>query len=155
MFDLVFGLPVHPLAVHAPVVLVPLSCVGVLVYAFVPRWRWALRWPLLVVVTLGAISTPAAYFSGETFQERLGLEGSRAVQRHAEFGQWALIAVFIWWLVVTFLLVRTGSTRSREPRPPTPLLVAAVILSLVSIGAIVVTGHSGASSVWSPRVGST
>ena len=44
------GLPLHPLVVHAVVVLSPLAALGGLLYAAVPRWRWWLRWPLVQVL---------------------------------------------------------------------------------------------------------
>jgi uncharacterized membrane protein len=155
MFDLIGGLPLHPLVVHASVALIPLSAIGVLVYAFVPRWRATLRWPLLVVATIAAVSVPAAYFTGEPLRDRLGLAGSNAVQRHEGFAQQTLIVLFAWWLVVVALLWRAPTdAQSRTPWPPRWLLVLAVLLSLAGIAGIVATGHSGASSVWSPRVNS-
>ena len=36
-FDLFAGLPLHPLAVHVPVVLLPLGALGLLVLIVVPR----------------------------------------------------------------------------------------------------------------------
>lgn len=35
----VFGLPAHPLVVHAVVVLLPLAAVAAIAAALVPRWR--------------------------------------------------------------------------------------------------------------------
>ena len=37
-FDLVFGLPLHPLAVHAAVVLVPLVALAALVMTYLPSF---------------------------------------------------------------------------------------------------------------------
>ena len=46
------GLPIHPLIVHVPVVLVPLSLIGVAAALVRPAWK---RWMLpLVTVALGA-----------------------------------------------------------------------------------------------------
>lgn len=39
MFDLINGLPVHPLVVHAVVALLPLACLGTLAIAVRPVWR--------------------------------------------------------------------------------------------------------------------
>lgn len=38
-----FGLPLHPLVVHAAVVFVPLAALLVMVFAVFPRHRWATR----------------------------------------------------------------------------------------------------------------
>ena len=47
----VFGLPLHPLIVHATVVVVPTAAIAVLLAAFWPRFsRWASWGPLAVAV---------------------------------------------------------------------------------------------------------
>ena len=46
------GLPAHMLIVHAAVVFLPLASVLALVYAGVPRWRWATRWPMVGFTTV-------------------------------------------------------------------------------------------------------
>ena len=43
-FDLVNGIPVHPLVVHAAVVLVPLAALGLVVMAVWPRFSRSLGW---------------------------------------------------------------------------------------------------------------
>jgi len=37
--DLITGLPVHPLVIHAVVVLVPLAAIGALLVIFIPKFR--------------------------------------------------------------------------------------------------------------------
>ena len=39
------GLPLHPLVVHAAVVLIPLTALLAVAFAVLPRWRWLVRWP--------------------------------------------------------------------------------------------------------------
>jgi uncharacterized membrane protein len=55
MFELINGLPVHPLVVHAAVVFVPLTLLGTLIIAVKRSWRKALGWwvVLLAFVTVG------------------------------------------------------------------------------------------------------
>jgi len=48
------GVPLHPLVVHAVVVLAPLAALTGLVYVVVPKWRWLLRWPLVVLAVAAA-----------------------------------------------------------------------------------------------------
>ena len=50
------GVPLHPLVVHAVVVLGPLAALTGLAYAFVPQWRWLLRWPLFVLAVVTAVA---------------------------------------------------------------------------------------------------
>ena len=55
------GLPLHPLVVHAAVVLIPLTALLTIGLAVLPRWRWLLRWPTaaasLVCVGLAFLAT--------------------------------------------------------------------------------------------------
>jgi hypothetical protein len=148
MFETVMGLPVHILVIHAVVVLVPLAAVGVLLYAFVPKWRATLRWPVLAVATAGFIATPIAYVSGGELQELLGLEEARDVQRHAEFGLRTLIAVTIWWIVVALVL----GVAARASAPATVLLVVLVLMTAVTTAGVVVTGHTGSEAVWGTKL---
>ena len=54
------GLPLHPLVVHAVVILGPLAGLTGLAYAFVPRWRWLLRWPLVALSLVVAVTAVVA-----------------------------------------------------------------------------------------------
>jgi hypothetical protein len=104
MFDTVFGLPMHPLVVHATAVLVPLAVVAVLLQVCWPRFRaWA--GPLPVGLSLvGLILTPLSTASGEALEEKVA--ESSLVEKHAELGDQLLpltIALFVfsagfWWL---------------------------------------------------------
>ena len=73
MLDTVLGLPLHPLVVHAVVVLLPLVALGVMALAVVPRWRARLALPLLGLLVVGAGSAVVAMLSGNEFAERVGL----------------------------------------------------------------------------------
>ncbi|MEY3455578.1 MAG: hypothetical protein RLZZ92_698 [Actinomycetota bacterium] len=47
-FDLIFGLPVHPLVVHSAVVLVPIVAIAALVMSYVPSF--SRRYGKLVII---------------------------------------------------------------------------------------------------------
>lgn len=104
MFDSVFGLPLHPLVVHATAVLVPLAAVAVILQVCMPRFRaWA--GPLPVGLSLvGLVLTPLSTASGESLEEKVA--ESSLVEKHAELGDQLLpltIALFVfsagfWWL---------------------------------------------------------
>ena len=70
LFDTVTGLPVHPLVVHAVVVLGPLAALLAVTYVVVPRWRVGLRWPLVLLSVVAAASAFVAEQSGEALEER-------------------------------------------------------------------------------------
>ncbi|MFM7873918.1 MAG: DUF2231 domain-containing protein, partial [Actinomycetota bacterium] len=82
-FDLIFGLPVHPLVVHSAVVLVPLVAFAGLAMSYIPSFSRRYGKVVLILAVVAQVSLFAAKLSGESFEERLGKE----VERHAEFGE--------------------------------------------------------------------
>ena len=144
-FDLIFGLPVHPLVVHSAVVLVPLVAIAALVMSYLPSFSRRYGKLVIIFAVIAQVSLFIAKQSGESFEDRLGKE----VERHAEFGEIAPFT-FIPLLILIYLRWRldreganTGSPIVR--RLVSILLVAAAILALVYIFLV---GHSGADSVW-------
>ena len=59
------GLPLHPLLVHAVVVLLPLAAVGSIIIAVVPKWRRRYWLPVLVLAVLGIGAVPITQQAGE------------------------------------------------------------------------------------------
>ncbi|MGA0851505.1 MAG: DUF2231 domain-containing protein [Candidatus Nanopelagicaceae bacterium] len=144
-FDLVMGLPLHPLVVHAAVVLVPLVAFSALAMSYWPSFSRKYGKPILILAVIAQISLFVAKTSGESFEERLGKE----VERHSEFGETAPLT-FIPLLVLLFIrwrMDRSGATvgSPRVRRMVSILLALSAILALVYI---YLTGHSGAESVW-------
>ena len=144
-FDLVMGLPLHPLVVHAAVVLVPLVALSALAMSYWPSFSRKYGKPILILAIIAQLSLFVAKSSGEAFQERLNKE----VQRHADFGEIAPLT-FIPLLVLLFVrwrMDRSGATvgSPRVRRMVSILLALSAILALVYI---YLTGHSGAESVW-------
>ena len=70
------GVPLHPLVVHAVVVLGPLAALTGLAYAAVPRWRWLLRCPLVALAAVVAVVALVAVAAGEGPRHRTGPEPS-------------------------------------------------------------------------------
>ncbi|MCB0896882.1 MAG: hypothetical protein H6529_12295 [Nocardioides sp.] len=104
MPDSIFGLPLHPLIVHATVVVVPLAALLVILQVCWPRFRaWA--GPLPPALSLAAlVLTPLSTSTGESLEEQVG--ESSLVEKHAELGDqliWFTVALFVfsaafWWL---------------------------------------------------------
>ena len=65
-FDLVLGLPVHPLVVHFAIVLLILGALGFVAIVLIPRWRGALGWATIGVLGVGVIAAFAAKESGRS-----------------------------------------------------------------------------------------
>jgi uncharacterized membrane protein len=72
MFDTIQGLPLHPLVVHAVVVLLPLAVAGTLAVALVPRWRRTFGPLVALLATAGTALVPVATQSGESLVARVG-----------------------------------------------------------------------------------
>src|SRR5438270_246928 len=63
MFERFGDLPLHVLVIHLAVVVLPVAALTAIVFALVPRWRWFLRWPALV---LGVGALVCAFVAGLT-----------------------------------------------------------------------------------------
>ncbi|MBP2333997.1 hypothetical protein JOF41_000175 [Saccharothrix coeruleofusca] len=158
----VFGLPAHPLLVHAVVVLLPLSAVGATAVALVPRWRQRYAWPLLGLTLLGVGAVPAAQAAGDQLYARLAALENPLIQRHAELGNDLLPFALGFGVAVVALLVadrladreRAASAEDGTEVPRT-WRRAAVVLSVLVVAAgaaatvqTVRIGHSGSTAVY-------
>ena len=81
-FDLIAGIPVHPLVVHAAVVLLPLSALALIAIIIVPRLRRPLGWLTMAGLAVGAGAAIVARLSGEQLAARVG-----EPQQHLELGE--------------------------------------------------------------------
>lgn len=142
MFDTFLGLPLHPLVVHAAVVLTPLAAIGLLVMVFSAKLRRKYIHLAVTAVILAAGSTVAAMLSGRAFAERVGDPG-----RHAQFGTLTVIWTSVLAVVsVVWWLQQRGSDKPGAlTKALGGLIAVGAIGSLVLVG---LTGHSGAERVW-------
>ena len=152
MFDLINGIPLHPLVVHAVVVLLPLTILGTL--AIVARPAWRLRYGHLVVAVgvLSLIFIPIATSSGEALEERVGNPGE-----HAELGDqliWFTIPLVVLAAAVWFLERRkaAGQPAIGPKALPAAVSVLAVVAALAAGVQVYRVGDSGARAAWSERV---
>ena len=154
-FDTVAGLPVHPLVVHAAVVLLPISALALILIVFVKRWRGAFGWVTLAGLAIGTGAAIVAKLSGEALAERVGLPDT-----HASLGDRLPIVAVITFLVAIgwFVLARRDAARGPEGGRSvgtTITGIAAVIMAVLTIITTVLVGHSGAVAVWEGRVAAT
>ena len=68
MFGEFRGLPLHVLVVHAAVIFVPLAALCAILFVALPRWRYQLRWPLVVLTVISFVNVLVAVQSGLTFR---------------------------------------------------------------------------------------
>lgn len=138
----IFGLPVHPLVVHAVVVLLPLSALGLIACVFIGRLRQAYAGLAVLGLVAGTASAFVAAASGQALADRVGLPAT-----HAAWGAWlpwvstfALAAAAVWYFL------------QRGKAQPTPAGTAsgivAAVASAAALAVTVLVGHSGATAVW-------
>jgi uncharacterized membrane protein len=146
VFDLVNGIPLHPLVVHAVVVLLPLAILGTIAVAAYRPWR-ATYGPLVVgFAAVAAILVPVATSSGESLEERVGDPG-----KHAALGD-QLIWFALPLLVLVLLLVVLDRRGRRHGRATTVVAVLAVVAALAAGVQVYRVGDSGARAAWGDRV---
>lgn len=145
-----FGLPAHPLVVHAAVVLLPLAAIATVVCAAVPRARRHYAPVALAVALAATLAVALAQGSGEELEEQV--DETELVEEHTEQGERVLpwsIAVTAGAAMVTAIPAFARRRPNASSRPVTAVVLA---LSLVvGVGAtwtVIDVGHSGAKATW-------
>ena len=154
MFDTVLGLPVHPLVVHAVVVLVPLSAAGVVAISLVPRWRERYGVLVLLLSTAALVMVPVATQSGKELDDRIDAGGvvARQIEDHKEIAQLVLWPTLAMWVLAAVLVL---FTRQKREGTAVKLVAGLAVVAAVLAGATVArAGHLGSTAVWSCTIGS-
>lgn len=150
------GLPLHPLVVHAAVVFVPLAAIAAGSYGVVPRWRWAVRWPMVVLGVLAAGSVQLAAMSGGDLKRELGIHGS-LIQLHEmwagrlQFATWVLLAVVVvagWALPYATPITGAADRPARLTALRPIVAVLLPVLAIAELYLVYKTGDAGARAVW-------
>jgi len=144
MPDTIGGLPLHPLVVHAAVVLLPLCALGLIILVFVPKWRRTYGWLVVGGLAVSVVFAWVAKETGENLANVVGLPSE-----HAEWGD-RLVPISALLFVVAaiwFYFARKGTTGAAS----TLLNIAGIVLALLTIGVTVLVGHSGAEAAWKAK----
>lgn len=150
------GIPLHPLVVHAVVVLTPTAGLLAILFGLVPRWRWLTRWPMLLAALGGAGVTYVAKISGKDLEKRLNLD-TVLFHRHEMWanrlmlamGVLAVVAILAWYVLPFRTPLAKGSDReARVAVLALPLVVLLPIVGVVVMVLVVLTGDAGAQMVW-------
>lgn len=152
------GLPLHPLVVHAVVVLLPLAALGAVVVAARPVWRQRFGVPVLLLAIVGVVSVPIATQTGEQLESALP-GPNPLIQIHEERAE-TLLPVAALFLALLAVAVLTGLRADRAPtagggtavatrsRVTTVAAVLAAVAGLVTTAIVVWVGHAGSAAVW-------
>lgn len=152
-------MPLHPLIVHAAVVFAPLAALTGLLYAVLPKWRWAIRWPMIALAVIGAGSVLAAYLSGKSLiGDRPTLEQIPEVQDHMDR------ALILLWIALAYIAVALlagwalggpsalasgwGDQKTKDGALAWGVLVLLVVGAVAVLVMTILTGDAGARAVW-------
>jgi hypothetical protein len=152
----VAGLPLHPLILHATVVLVPLTALLAIAFAVLPEWRWLTRWPTAVAAVA---LVPLVWL---TVRSGVSLENERhlveQMKTHAARGHLLYDFVIVFAVIVVAavfvlpgpsgLASGKGAMVGRVAYADKVMPVLVVIASLVVLVQVVLTGDSGARALW-------
>lgn len=154
-----FGLPIHPLLVHLPVVLIPLAGILAVAFAIKPAWLDRFGWHLVVLSFVGAVGGVLAASSGEGLETLQHEAETAARENHFELGETARNLGLLFFLVVLgvvgarYLAKRYGGSSGiwafvSSKLGATLMSLALVLTAAASTYAISKAGHQGAKLVW-------
>ena len=154
------GIPLHPLVVHAVVVLLPLAALGTVVIAVRRSWRRSFGIPVLLMTLVGVAAVPVATTTGSQLRAALDVNNP-LLDVHEQRASW-LLPFALTFLVLVAAAVLTelaavraeagahamrAATRTRY-RVTTGLSVLAALAGLVVTAIVVWVGHAGSIVVW-------
>lgn len=155
----VTGLPLHPLLVHAVVVLAPLTALALILGSIWPaaRRRLGVVTPLAALLLVALV--PVTVAAGQALSEVVGT--APAIETHADYGRMLLP-----WVIGMFVIAaaqwswfRWGAARTSEAGPqrghaiPIALAVLAVAAGAGTTAMVALIGDSGARAVWGGILG--
>ena len=152
-FDLIGGLPVHPLVVHVAVVALPVAALALIVVMALPRVPTLVRWGVIAALAVGSVSAWIAAESGEALSARVGeAEVHEELAENLPLVAGITFALGILWAVISQWASRNTASRAlRGARIAVAVIAAA--MAAYTIYFTIVVGHSGAVATWLPRVG--
>ena len=143
------GLPLHPLVVHAVVVLLPLATLGALLVAARPRWSRAYGPLVAAAAVIGAAAAFVAREAGEALQRTLSEAGDplEGIEAHGRWGLYVFVLglAFAVVTVASTVLAHRGGPETRVARVAAWFAVA---LGVAATAFTYLAGESGAKSVW-------
>lgn len=157
MFERFGDLPLHVLVIHVAVVVLPVAALTAIVFALVPRWRWLLRWPALVLGVGSLVVAFVAKQSGQAFLAAIPAL-QKAVDLHQKRGNllfwycliFAVIAIAAFLILGGRSPLASGKGAKATMSRPLEVItqVAVVVIAVLVIWQTIRTGDAGAKAVW-------
>lgn len=145
-----FGLPAHPLIVHAAVVLLPLAAAATVAVALIPRARRTFAPIVLGLAVVAALFVNLAEGSGDPLEDRI--EETALVKEHTDKGEsvqpWAIGVAVAAAAVTAATFLRDRLTRIPQGALTGVLVAIALVVGVGATWTIIDAGHSGARAVW-------
>ncbi|HEY8789377.1 MAG TPA: DUF2231 domain-containing protein [Actinopolymorphaceae bacterium] len=152
------GLPLHPLVVHAVVVLVPLTVLAAILFAVLPKQRWLFRWPLAAGAIVSAAVSFVAKRSGLKLQ--VAFANLPLVKIHASRANVLVLLVYAFAIVALIAVFTLGGrsqlasgalARAAVGGRAVQIAIAGVLVVIAVVVAIQVArvGDAGARAAWS------
>lgn len=164
LFDTFFGVPTHPLIVHAPIILIPLSAIASVVVLFRSSWRERTTVPFAI---FALVMVALLYFARETGQAvRASGNVLGDVERHTELADQTFVLSIVWFVLAAVAaavawfgrenppesssaeLLSTAAVSIDTDRIVLVLNVLATVALVVTTVWLVMTGHTGTESRW-------
>ena len=150
------GLPLHVLLVHAVVVLVPLTALGLVLSALWPAARRRLGFVTALLGLALIALVPLTTQAGQWLKSRVA--STPLVETHASLGDrlwpWSLalgilaIASWLWYFFAARRDHRHTSHRRARRAVATVIAILAVVVGGVATYQTIVVGESGTRAVW-------
>jgi hypothetical protein len=148
--DELFGLPAHPLVVHAAVVLLPIAALATILTALLPRARRGYAIIAFVVALTATTAVGLAQGSGESLEERV--DETALVEEHTEQGEtvlpWAIALTATAAAVAAAAVLHRRYPQLSAGRVTAVLAIAAIVTGVGATWTVVEVGHSGATATW-------
>lgn len=154
------GIPLHPLVVHAVVVLLPLAALGAVVIAVRRSWRRSLGIPVLLVALAGVAAVPMATTTGSQLYAALGGQNP-VIDLHMQRASWVLpvalaFLVLLGGAVLTEIAIVRAEVGAHAARAATAtryhvatgLSALAALTGIAVVVLVVLVGHAGSTAAW-------
>ncbi len=143
------GLPLHPLVVHAPVVLIPLVAAGLVLFVWRPETRRVLGLILAVLAVGAALTAILAVETGQQLADEL--QRGDSADTHRSRGELVRTLSLITAVAVSLVVGLDRSEAEEVRRWAPPGAVAVTVLSLFGVMMVGLAGHSGAQLAWEAK----
>jgi len=149
-FDLINGLPLHPLVIHLAVIFVPLFSVLFILINFKSNLREKYGNVTLIGLGIAFIASIVSKKSGEALSARVGLP-----VEHSNYGDKLVLTVGLLFVIALIWQLNLRKPAADRKLSDQTLNIIGKIGVLVAVIAIVfgyLTGNSGARATWEKRI---